>query len=120
MHELSVCQALLDQVESIARANGATGVEQITVAVGPLSGVETRLLSNAFEFARRGSCAAAELRFETMALKVRCAECGAESGCEANALLCAACGGFRTQVISGDELMLLRVKFTASADNVIH
>lgn len=121
MHELAICQALLDQVEGIARAHGAAGVEQITVAVGPLSGVEPQLLSNAFAIARCGPCAAAELHFDTMPLKVRCTECGAESECKPNALLCAQCGGFRTQVISGDELLLLRVQLTAAANPaVIH
>lgn len=121
MHELSICQALLDQVEDIARARGAVGVEQITVAVGPLSGVEPQLLSNAFAIARCGACATAELRFESAPLKIRCIECDVESECKPNALLCAQCGSFRTKVVSGDELMLLRVQLTTAANTaVIH
>ena len=121
MHELAICQALLDQVEGIARARGAAGVEQITVAVGPLSGVEPQLLFNAFEIARCGACATAELLFETAPLTIRCTECGAESECKPNALLCALCGDYRTQVISGDELMLMRVQLTTAANTtVIH
>ncbi len=120
MHELAICQALLEQVEGIARARGAAAVEQITVAVGPLCGVEPQLLSNAFTIARCGSCAAAELRFEAVPLKIRCTECGAESECQPNALLCAQCDGFRTQVVSGDELLLLRVHLTAAAHRIIH
>jgi hydrogenase nickel incorporation protein HypA/HybF len=115
MHELSVCQALLAQVRDIAQAHGANAVKQVIVAVGPLSGIEPALLERAFRLARAGSCAAhAELKFEPTALRVRCTECGAESACEANRLLCAQCGGYRTQVISGDELRLLRVELSLS------
>lgn len=115
MHELSVCQALLAQVREIARAHGASAVKEIIVAAGPLSGVEPALLERAFQLARAGSCAAhAELKFEPTTVRVRCTACGAESACEANRLLCAQCGGYRTQVISGDELRLLRVELLLS------
>ena len=113
MHELSVCQELLAQVREIARAHGASGVKQIVVAVGPLSGVEPAQLAGAFLLARARSCAAdAELRFESAPVRVCCTECGAESACEANRLLCAHCGGYRTRVVSGDELRLLRVELS--------
>jgi hydrogenase nickel incorporation protein HypA/HybF len=117
MHELSICQALLAQVKEIAQTHGATGVTQIIVAVGPLSGVEPSQLVEAFQWARAGSCAAqAELTFEQTVVRVRCIECGAESACPANCLLCGECRGFRTQVISGDELRLLRVELSSSEE----
>ena len=115
MHELSVCQALLAQVREIANAHGAIGVRQITVAVGPLSGVEPALLAGAFHMARAGSCAAqAELIFEQPPVRVRCEECGADSRCAANRLLCAECGGYRTRLLSGDELCLLRIELSCA------
>ncbi|MGA9334376.1 MAG: hydrogenase maturation nickel metallochaperone HypA [Rudaea sp.] len=111
MHELSVCQALLAQVREIARENAATGVRNIVVAVGPLSGVEPPLLAEAFRFARVGSCAAkAELKLETAPVRVCCTQCEVESTCAPNRLLCAKCGSHRTRVVSGDELCLLRVE----------
>lgn len=113
MHELSICQAMLDQVDAIARAHGARQVEEITVAVGPLSGVEPDLLGNAFELARRGCCAQAALRFEPAPVRVHCDDCGAEAECRPNALVCSACGGWRTHVVSGDQLLLLRVRLSA-------
>jgi hydrogenase nickel incorporation protein HypA/HybF len=117
MHELSICQALLAQVRDIARTHRAQGVKQIIVAVGPLSGVEPALLAEAFQWARAGSCAAsAELTFEQAPVRIRCIECGAESACTANCLLCGECRGFHTRVISGDELCLLRVELFPSEE----
>ncbi|MDH3831910.1 MAG: hydrogenase maturation nickel metallochaperone HypA, partial [Gammaproteobacteria bacterium] len=40
MHELSVCQALIDQVARVAREQRAVRVSIIHVSVGPLSGIE--------------------------------------------------------------------------------
>ena len=57
MHELSVCLALLDQVQSIAREHAATGVERILLQVGPLSGIEPPLLKNAYPLAAAGTVA---------------------------------------------------------------
>ena len=113
MHELSICQALIDQVESVARTHGATWVERILLQVGPLSGVEPALLQHAFPLAAAGTVAEnAELAFEPSPIRVRCNDCGAESDATPNRLLCAACGGFRTRLISGDELLLARLELT--------
>ena len=40
MHELSVCQALIGQVEVIAEEENAAQVVTIHLGIGPLSGVE--------------------------------------------------------------------------------
>lgn len=111
MHELSVCLALLDKVQQIARENGAVRVSRIVVKLGPLSGVEAPLLSNAYPLAAAGTIAEeAELSIEVVPVRVRCGECEAESDVAMNRLLCPACGGSSTKVISGDDLLLQRVE----------
>ena len=111
MHELSVCQALIDEVVKIAAGHEARAVGRITVEVGPLCGVEPELLARAFEIARLGTCAAgAELSIAVPEIRVRCSDCGTASPARPNRLLCAACGGYRTQVVEGDELRLRAVE----------
>lgn len=111
MHELSVCQAMMAQVEEIAVREGANAVAAIVVRIGPLSGVVPELLQQAFTIARAGSLAAeAELITEVQPIRVRCLECNTESEAQANRLLCSACGSYRTQVISGDELLLASIE----------
>ena len=113
MHELSVCQALMTQLEQIAAREGAIRIERVCVQIGPLSGLEPELLRQAFSIARAGSLAGdAHLDLELMPLRVRCRSCGAESDAEPRRLVCAACGDYRTQVIAGDELLLSRVELT--------
>ena len=113
MHEFSICQALLQQLDELALRHGASGVERVTVQIGPLSGVEPQLLSAAFAVARRGSCAQdAELLLESLPLRIRCAACGIEAEATLERLCCAECGSSRTEVTSGTELLLRRVELT--------
>ncbi len=57
MHELAVCQALIEQVEAIAAQRLAQRVDSVCVSIGPLSGVEPRLLEQAFPVASAGTIA---------------------------------------------------------------
>jgi hydrogenase nickel incorporation protein HypA/HybF len=111
VHELSVCQALLNQVAELAADRGADRVIRITIEVGPLSGVDPGLLASAFEIVRAGTCAAgAALSIEATAVEIACLSCAAKTRTAANRLVCAACGGYRTRVVTGEELRLRRVE----------
>lgn len=111
MHELSVCQALLTQVENVAREQNARQVLSVSLGIGPLSGVEPALLSQAWPLAAAGTVADnAELLIEERPVRVRCSQCGKDSDATANRLLCAHCGDWRTQLLSGDDLLLLQVE----------
>jgi hydrogenase nickel incorporation protein HypA/HybF len=107
MHELAVCQQLLLQVDQIAKEQNARLVESITLRLGPLSGVEAHLLTQAFPLAAAGSVAEdAELIIESLPIRVRCQTCSAETDALPNKLVCGACGDYHTQLISGDEMLL--------------
>jgi len=110
MHELAVCQALIGEVDAVARANRAAAVTDIYVSIGPLSGVEAALLYRAFPLAAAGTVASgADLHIEETPVRVRCGECGVETTTVANRLVCGSCGDWRPAVISGDEMLLQRV-----------
>ena len=111
MHELSVCLALLDQVQAIAREHRATGVARIVLRIGPLSGVEAPLLDSAYPMAAAGTLAErAALEIEQVPVRVQCRDCGAQTEAAANRLICAQCGGFRTDLVSGDEMLLAKLE----------
>ena len=111
MHELAVCQSLLREVERVARQRGARVVTQIHLSIGPLSGVEADLLRRAFTIARTGTVAArAALVTEPAPVRVSCSRCERESAVPANRLLCPRCGEWRTRLVSGDEMALVRVE----------
>jgi len=111
MHELAICQALMEQVERIASEEQADQVLTIHLAIGPLSGVEPRLLEQAFYVARAGSIAAnAELVTESMPVQVSCNQCGQLSDALPSRLVCGHCGDWRTRLVSGDEMNLLHIE----------
>ena len=115
MHELALCQALMSQVEVIARDNHATRVIAITLGMGPLSGVEEQLLKNAYPVASAGTVAdGAELLVESTPVRVRCISCGEESEAEPNRLVCGHCDDWHTELVSGDELLLIRLEMEKS------
>ena len=103
--------ALIDQVEAVATEHGGGRVELIVVRLGPLSGVEADLLSQAYPIAAAETVAEdAELVVESMPIVVRCVACNAESEVPVNKLTCPECGEIRTRIVSGDEMLLARVE----------
>jgi hydrogenase nickel incorporation protein HypA/HybF len=117
MHELSVCNALLEQVRATALANRATQVGQITVRLGALCGVEADLLEHAFTIARAGPMTAdATLVIESIPIRIRCRDCGHENPAPPNHLLCAACNSYRVDLVSGEEMLLARVELKGVGD----
>ena len=111
MHELSVAQALVEQVQALIIENRALRATRIRLRVGPLAGVVPELLAEAIPLAAAGSgMENAELELTDTPVRVRCQTCGAESEAAINRLLCGACGDWHTQVISGDELLLESVE----------
>jgi hydrogenase nickel incorporation protein HypA/HybF len=111
MHELSVCLSLLRQVESIAAERSATAVVRIELEVGPLSGVEPDLLRNAWPLAAAGTLAEhADLVIDPGELTVECTRCGARGAAAPNRLVCGACGDYRTRVVAGEDMTLMRLE----------
>jgi hydrogenase nickel incorporation protein HypA/HybF len=116
MHELSICQALISQVQDIVRQRPGR-VERVRLGIGPLSGVDPRLLEDAYPLVCAGTCAeGSQLVIEPRSIRVRCRSCGGESDAAPNRLLCAACGDWHTDLVSGDELLLLQIELDAQED----
>ncbi len=119
MHELAVCQALLEQVAAVSAKHGGARVRAVTVRIGPLSGVEPRLLADAYDMACAGSAAGgSRLEIEAAPVRVRCRVCAAETDVLPNRLVCGGCGAWQTDLVSGDELMLMRVTLDHAMDPV--
>ncbi len=117
MHELAVCQSLLEQVQRVAADHGAERVERIRVRIGPLSGVEPELLTSAYTIAAAGTIAeGAELDIEPAPVRVHCITCGAETDALPNRLLCGACGDWHTRLVSGDDLLLASLELSVPDD----
>lgn len=117
MHELSICQALMDEVARVARERRARRVLSVTVRIGPLSGAEPGLLESAFPLASAGTLAAdSRLIVERAEVRVRCLECGEESQAQPTRVVCGRCGGWRVRVLRGEEMLLTSVELECDDD----
>jgi len=111
MHELAVCQDIIAQVENIAREHNAISVCQVTLDIGPLSGVEAALLTAAFPVASAGTVAeSARLEIQNIPVTVSCSLCQEQSTVSSNNLSCRHCGNWKTRLVSGDEMLLRRIE----------
>ena len=118
MHEMSICQSLMDQVERIAKEQGASRVDSIVLSIGPLSGVEPELLSRAYEVSIAQTIAEdAELEIETGPIIVECRSCGASGAAEVSRLVCPSCGDWQVDLTQGDELLLLRLEVSGVSES---
>jgi hydrogenase nickel incorporation protein HypA/HybF len=110
MHELAICQSVLEQVLAVASSPNKRQIGRITLRIGPLAGVEPALLRIAFPLVAVGTpCEGAMLEIEETSVRVRCQTCGSTSDVPPNRLLCADCGAWRVTVVSGDEMLLANV-----------
>lgn len=111
MHELAVCQALLDQVAQVARDNDAPVVTGIVIRLGPLSGIEAGLLRRAFSVARSGTVAeTGVLSIEPEPVTIACRHCGIECRTTPNRLVCPSCARPCPHLVSGDSLTLVSIE----------
>ena len=121
MHEFAVCQDMLHQIESIAAEQQAAAVDMVTVRIGPLSGIEAHLLTQAFPLAAAGTIAEkAELIVEALPIKVKCQSCGAETEAKPNRLICGQCGDYHTQLLSGDEMLLASLELVKEPQEAVN
>jgi hydrogenase nickel incorporation protein HypA/HybF len=102
---------LITEVEQVAISHRAVRVEAVKLQIGPLSGVEIPLLQHAYPFASADTLAEGSmLKIEPTSLKVYCKECSSETEAKPNLLICGVCKSCLTQVVSGEELILMSIE----------
>ena len=109
MHEYSIVQALLAQVEREASAHRAVAVRRLEVSIGELSGGEADLLATAYDtFRERSVCEGAELAIRRVAARWACPSCTRDIA-RGELLRCPSCG-VPAQLAGGDEIVLERIE----------
>jgi len=117
MHEYSIAQALVDQIEEIARRNQAGCVTRVVVQVGRLRGIVPEILQWGFEIVAAGTVAeGAQLAIEEIPIVVRCQACNAQSELDWPIYLCSACQSPAVTQLSGNELILKTLEIADDTD----
>jgi len=111
MHEYSVVQSLLEQIENIAQENDAKKVTKIVTKIGVLSGIEVHLLEVAFNtFKEKTIADGAEFVINVQAITIECAECQTVTELEAVEYCCPHCQSDKIKVIDGEDMYLMSVE----------
>jgi hydrogenase nickel incorporation protein HypA/HybF len=116
MHELSIANALIDQVCAHAAEAGAERVAEINLRLGVLSGV-ARALHFCFSSAAQGTaCEGAALNIDEIPLTVTCTHCDAvKSPSGLYNFRCPDCGRPTPKVLTGREMQLVSVALVPPA-----
>ena len=111
MHELSLLENVRTILEEHARSQHFQTVENITLEIGVLSCVELDALTFAFASVMKDSLAEyAELKFKRIEGQGRCFECSQLTPMLELYDVCAHCGHFRVEIVSGLEMKITELK----------
>ncbi|MGA2620933.1 MAG: hydrogenase maturation nickel metallochaperone HypA [Thermoguttaceae bacterium] len=112
MHELSIVEALLEQVGRELHRAGQNGrVKRLEVAIGRLSGVHSGSFRFAFELLAPGTIVeGAKLDISEPPAVCCCARCGARREIEELVAECPGCGSPEITIEQGRDLMLQSIE----------
>lgn len=112
MHELGLCEGLLDAVER--RAAGRR-VARVTVRIGVLHRVVEPALDQAFELVAEGTVAdGAAVDLVTIPVRAVCRSCGHATVAQEVVAVCPSCGSTEFDLAEGDELLLESIQLERS------
>jgi hydrogenase nickel incorporation protein HypA/HybF len=104
VHEIGLCEPILDAVERRAAGRRVTGVG---LRVGALHRVVEPALAQAFALVAQGTVAdGATVDLVTVPARLRCTACGHQEDTGEPLPACPACGAPGPELTGGDELIL--------------
>jgi hydrogenase nickel incorporation protein HypA/HybF len=118
MHELSLAQALVDEVERIKAKENAVEVLSVTVSIGALSGVDRESFEFAFPLVAEGTgLAGAALVIQETPAEIQCEDCGKATEPDLAFFKCRACGSSRVTITGGRDFLIQAVQVRCEDDN---
>ena len=107
MHEMSLCEGVLQVLEQNARTQGYERVKTVWLEIGGLSGVEPEAIRFSFDVVTRGSLAdGAALEIVELPGEAWCMQCAKTVIVKQRFDSCPDCGSYQLQVTAGDEMRI--------------
>jgi hydrogenase nickel incorporation protein HypA/HybF len=112
MHELSIIEALIEQVQRELKRAGQRGrVRRLELAIGQLSGVHADALRFAFDLVAPGTpVEGADLSIAQPRATCRCGSCGVEVEVDDLVLRCPECSSREIMIDGGRDLILQSIE----------
>ncbi len=110
MHEVSICQSIVDTVQNELEDNQVANVREIHVKIGVLSSIEHKLLEHVFKFIIEGTpFSNCTLHTELVEVLARCEDCKTNFKVEGYHFICPKCEAPSSTIIEGNELTIYKI-----------
>lgn len=107
MHEMSLCEGILQVLESESEKQGFERVKSVWLEIGDLSGIEIEAMLFSFDAVTRHSLAdGAKLNIINIPGSAWCMQCAKSVTVRQRFDECPDCGSYQLQVTSGDEMKI--------------
>lgn len=107
MHEMSLCEGILQVLETEAQKQDFNLVKKVWLEIGELAGVELDAMLFSFEVVTRNSLAdGAKLNIINVPGSAWCMQCSDNVPVKQRFDACPECGSYQLQVTGGDEMRI--------------
>ena len=107
MHEMSLCESVLQILEDSAKTQGFERVKTVWLEIGGLAGVEIGAMRFSFDAVTRGTLAdRAKLEIIEVPGAAWCMQCAKTVPVTQRFDACPGCGSYQLQVTGGDEMKI--------------
>ena len=107
MHEMSICEGILQVLEEQAKAQSFSRIKTVWLEIGQMAGVELEALRFGFEVVTRNSLAdSAKLEIIEIPGQAWCLQCSKTVAASQRFDACPDCGGYQLQITGGEELRI--------------
>lgn len=107
MHEMALCEGVLQILEDNARQQGYQKVRTVWLEIGELSGVEVEAMRFGFDAVTRGTLAEnASLEIIAVPGEAWCMQCSKAVMVKQRFEPCPDCGSYQLQVTGGEEMKI--------------
>ncbi|MCV6613610.1 MAG: hydrogenase maturation nickel metallochaperone HypA [Cellvibrionaceae bacterium] len=107
MHEMALCESLLQLIEAEAQQHGFARVTTVYLEIGELAGVELAALKFCFDVVTKKTVAHdSKLRIVVVPGASWCMPCATQVAVKQRHQPCPHCGSHQLQVVAGDEMKI--------------
>ena len=107
MHEMSLCEGILQVLETEAGKQGFKKIKTVWLEIGKLSSVEPQALLFSFDVVTRNSIAdGAELKIIDIVGTAWCMQCSEPVTIKKRFDECPQCGSYQLQITGGEEMKI--------------
>jgi|SRR5215469_11092363 len=112
MHEVSICQSIVDLVEEEFSESDLPNIRIVHLKIGMLSCLQPEFLKKVYEFMTADTnLKDSRLEFERTAILAECEHCRQNFEVKYHVFICPQCGAPSSKIVQGNELLVDKIIF---------